>query len=107
DAAHGVAAEDDVDGWRDGGGGRPRRDFQVDHLVLQPVAEAGNALGELAAGLELGVDEGFDGDVGGCGAGLGEDGRYMAWEGAEGVVITLEEMLAGVMVMGLNASKVY
>jgi hypothetical protein len=59
-----VADEDDAHRGVDGRGRGARGDLEVDDGVEQPVAEAGDALAEVAAGLVLGVDYGLDGQLG-------------------------------------------
>jgi hypothetical protein len=48
----------------DGGRGRRVGDLEIDDLVCEPFLEASDALGQVAAGLVLGVRDGEDGDFG-------------------------------------------
>lgn len=87
-----MAYEDDVNTWRDGGGGRLSSNFEVDNVVEKPSAEGGNGCGKVTAGFVGGVDEGKDG---GIGEGGGEDGGDMIGEGGEGFVVALWGSVGG------------
>lgn len=90
DAAHGVAAEHDAHRGLDGGRGGALGDLEVDDFFLQPVAEAGDAVGEVAAGFILGVNEDLDVEFGEEG---GEVGAEILGEGvvlAKGLFTPLE-----------------
>lgn len=57
DAAHGVAAEDHANRGIDGGRRGALGDLDIDNLLLQPVPEAGDAVGQATAGFVFRVDE--------------------------------------------------
>lgn len=59
-----MAAEHDAHRRVDGGRGCALGDFDVDDLFLQPVAEARDGVGEVAAGFVFGVDEDADVELG-------------------------------------------
>lgn len=85
-----MAAQDDADRGLDGGRGGAFFDLDVDDLVLEPVAEAGDAVGEVAAGFVLWVDEDADVELG---QQVGQAGAEVLGEGvvlAKGLVTPLD-----------------
>lgn len=62
-------------------------DFEVDDFVLQPFFEIGNAVVQVAAGLELRVLEGEDVD---SGERVRDQGAEMVGEVVEGMVVAFE-----------------
>lgn len=78
--------EDDADARVEGGGGGAEGDLCVDDGLEEPVAQAGDCRGELAARGVGGVDCCCD-----CcgGEGVGEEGGEVGGEGGEGVIVAL------------------
>ena len=86
--------EDRVHGGIDSWGRGPRRDFEIDDLVLEPFSKAGDAGVQVPSRIVFGVGYCFDCEIG---EGVGEEGAEVGGKGTEGVVAALfEEKLGSV-----------
>lgn len=93
-----MPAQHDADRGVDGGRGRGLCDLKVDDLVLQPVAEARNGLGEVAAGFVLGVDEDADVEI-------GEEGREVGAQVVGELVVVAEGLFTPLWWNGLASGR--